>query len=123
MFEEKFIHGGKQKNTINLVEVFVDDYIAMTNDTSHKNILHLSRAMLHGIHSIFPPTSITGHNGEDPIAQKKLKAGEGIWQEEKEVLGWIIHGGKYTISLPEKKLTALQNLVSKYKNKRRNEQS
>ncbi|GFH59971.1 hypothetical protein CTEN210_16447 [Chaetoceros tenuissimus] len=115
MFEEKFVYGVAAKDTINLVEVFVDDYIAITNDTSRANILHLSRAMLHGIHSVFPPTAITGHNGEDPIAQKKLLAGEGIWQEEKEILGWIIHGGKYTISLPPEKLQTLRNLVQKYK--------
>jgi hypothetical protein len=39
--------------------------------------------MLHAIHSVFPPTNITGHDGKDPLALKKLLAGNGIWA------GWV----------------------------------
>lgn len=84
---------------VNLTEVFVDDFIGVTNDTSRNHLTHFSRAMLHGIHSIFPPPSITGHQGEDPISQKKLHEGEGTWSYQKEILGWLVDGANFTIQL------------------------
>ena len=88
----------------NLVEVFVDDFIAATNATGDAtHLLHFSRAMLHGVHSIFPPPDITGHTGQDPVSQKKLAQGEGTWNTTKEILGWLVDGAKFTIQLmPEK---------------------
>ena len=84
---------------VNLTEVFVDDFIVVTNDTSRKHLTHFSRAMLNRIHSIFPPPTITGHQGEDPISQKKLHKGEGTWSYQKEILGWLVDGAIFTIQL------------------------
>ena len=90
-------------NFVNLVEVFVDDYIGATNNGSLQHLTNLSRAMLHGIHSIFPPPAHSGHQGGDPISQKKLKQDEGRWASTKEILGWIVNGLNFTIQLtPEK---------------------
>ena len=43
----------KQYGTV--LEVYVDDFIGMTNHPLRSYILQLSRAMLHGIHALFPP--------------------------------------------------------------------
>ena len=59
--------------------------------------------MLFGIHCVFPPPSVTGHEGEDPIALKKLLQWEGMFQPIKEVLGWEFNGQNFTISLPSNK--------------------
>ena len=59
-------------------EVYVDDYITVTNNASVANIEQASRAMLHGIHSIFPPPSVTNHHEEDPISIKKLIQQDGM---------------------------------------------
>jgi len=72
---------------VNLVEVFVDDFIGATNNSDRTHLQHFSRAMLHGVHSIFPPPAVTGHHGQDPISQKKMDQGEGIWSTTKEILG------------------------------------
>lgn len=58
--------------TKNLTEVFVEnDLIGVTNYADHpSHIKHFSQAMLIGIHSVFPPPQITGHQGEDSIWQK-----------------------------------------------------
>ena len=40
---------------VNLIEVFVDDFMGVTNNTTPNHLQMVSRAMLHGIHSIFPP--------------------------------------------------------------------
>ena len=52
-------------------EVYVDDYITATHNTCTNHIVRIAKAMLHGIHSIFPPPTITGHSGADPISIKK----------------------------------------------------
>ena len=62
----------------------------------------LSRAMMHGIYAIFPPPEVTGHNGFDTTAEKKMGDGDGIWDFYKEILGWELDGIQYTIQLPPK---------------------
>ena len=56
-----------------LLEVYVDNFIALSNDIRHTHLMSLSRAMLHGIRAIFPPPEVTGHTGFDPIAQKNAR--------------------------------------------------
>ena len=99
-------------NKINTMEVYVDDFIAATNNNTPTNITKFSRVMLHGIHSIFPPPLITHHDGGDPISEKKLKKQEGLWETKKEILGWDIDGQAYTIQLPTQKEIKLQTLIT-----------
>ena len=107
------------QNTITMFEVFVDDFIGCTDNASTTHLLKLSRAMLHGIHSIFPPPEITGHSGGDPISEKKLDQLDGLWSHTKEILGWIINGANYTIHLPTNKVDKIvQTLKSLRKIKR-----
>jgi hypothetical protein len=91
-------------STMSLLEVFVDDFIGCTDILPQNHILNITRAMLHGIHSVFPPQSVTNHNGGDPISEKKLDKLEGLWSHVKELLGWIIDGANYTICLPPEKV-------------------
>ena len=93
------------------LEVYVDDFISMTNDIAQDNLAHLSRAMLHGAHSVFPPPAITNHPGGDPVSLEKLKQEEGRWEFEKEILGWIFNGKSFTIQLPTKKIEKIQALI------------
>ena len=100
---------GKQSEAfIQVLEVFVDDFIQLAQTNDPEVLLHCSRAILHGIHSVFPPPAITGHSGEEPISIKKLKEGEGLWEIRKEILGWIFDGANRTIELTEKKQEAIQ---------------
>ena len=101
------------QSSTTLIEAYVDDFITATNDGSLENLKQLSRAMLHGIHSIFPPPTVTGHNGHDSIAHKKLVEGDGLWSTRKEVLGWEVDGRNYTIQLPRKKCAAILTLTRK----------
>jgi hypothetical protein len=94
-----------------LFEVFVDDFVGVTNNGSTENLRHISRAMLHGIHSIFPPPEITKHTGEDPVSEKKIAKGEGVWAMEKEILGWIFNGQDYTIRLPSQKIKDIIKMI------------
>ena len=58
---------------LTIIEVYVDDFIAATNRLSLGELRHISRAMLHGIHAIFPPPSITKHCGGDPVSEKSWR--------------------------------------------------
>ena len=100
-------------NTMDLIEVFVDDFIGCTDNLTRSLFVKFTRAMMHGMHSIFQPPSITGHTGGDPISEKKLKQLEGLWEHVKEILGWILNGANYTISLPEKKVAKIQATLRK----------
>ena len=74
-------------NTLDLIEVFVDDFIGCTDNLTRSHLVKFTRAMMHCIHSIYPPPSVTGHTGGDPISEKKLKQLEGLWEHVKEILG------------------------------------
>ena len=107
------------ETTINLVEVFVNDFIGCTDDLSSTHLTKLSRAMFHGIHSVFPPPSITKHKGGDPISEKKLDNLDGLWSQTKEILGWIINGANYTINLPDLKVEKVVKTLKKLSRSRR----
>ncbi|KAL7525691.1 hypothetical protein ACHAXR_001116, partial [Thalassiosira sp. AJA248-18] len=92
---------------LQLLEVYVDDVIQLAQTSDREALLHCSRALLHGIHSVFPPPAITGHSGEEPISLKKLLEGEGLWEVRKEILGWIMDGATRCIELAEKKQKAI----------------
>ena len=102
-----------KKNFVNLIEVFVEDFIASTNNTNWEQLTQFSRAMLHGIHSIFPPLEVSGHQGEDPISQKKLIQGEGLWETTKDILGWIFDRSNFTIQPTPDKCQKIAKLIKK----------
>ena len=96
-----------------VIEVYVDDFIGATNDTSLTNLRQMLRAMLHGIHSIFPPPQVTKHCGADPISETKLEKGEGTWDTTEEILGWVFDGTNYTIQLPVEKCISICSDIRK----------
>ena len=70
---------GNEKTTfLQMSEVYVDDFIQMAQPQDPTILRHCTRAVMHGIHSMFPPPEVLGHSGEDPISQKKLRDGEGL---------------------------------------------
>ena len=75
-----------------LLEVYIDDFIQLAQTNDPTQLTHLSRALLHAIHSVFPPPAVTGHAGEDPVSLKKLQQGDGTWETKKEILGWVFDG-------------------------------
>jgi hypothetical protein len=90
-----------------LLEVYIDDFIQLAQTTNQEQLRHLSRAVLQGIHSIFPPPEVTGHDGEDPVSMKKLLQGDGLWTVRKEILGWVFDGARRCIELPPDKVAKL----------------
>ena len=93
---------------LHLIEVYVDDFIGVIQSTNASQVRHMSRALLHSIHDVFPPPSISKHNGGDPISLKKLMQGDGVWSVQKEILGWVFHGVKRCIHLPPNKIASIK---------------
>ena len=89
------------------MEVFCDNLIHMAQTSEPEQFLHLSIALLHGIHSVCPPPQESGHNGQDPISKKKLDSGKGQWEVRKEVLGWMVDGATWCIKLARETKTAI----------------
>ncbi len=89
-----------------LLEVYVDDFVGLIQAPNLEQLQWFTRAILHGIHSIFPPQD-DQNIMEEPIAIKKLKQGEGCWNTQKEILGWLFNGITRCISLPTDKVNKL----------------
>jgi hypothetical protein len=68
--------------------VYVDDFCnAATQSEDGEHIPTIRRAAIHGIHAVFPLTSVTQHNeGKEPISAKKLAAGDGNFGTKKETI-------------------------------------
>ena len=96
---------------LTLIEVYVDDFIAASIRLSLHDLRQTARAMLHGIHTIFPPHSVTKHCGGDPVSENKLEKGEGTWAFNKEILGWLFDGKNYTIQLPPQKCDEICRII------------
>ena len=92
---------------LQMLEVYVDDFLQMVQSNDEEVLRHCSRALLHAIHSVFPPPAITGHNGAEPVSIKKLLQGEGLWEVRKELLGWVFDGATRCIELATKKQEAI----------------
>ena len=88
-----------------LIEVFVDDFIGMCVPRSKLELDHVSRAIQHGIHDIFPPDT---DDDEDPTSLKKLRKGDGAWALRKDVLGWTFDGDDKTVELEEERVLKLR---------------
>ncbi len=94
-----------------LVEVYVDDFIGLVIPTTRAQLDHVANSIMCGIHDVFPPHEEAEH---DPISLKKLIAGEGAWDEIKEILGFVFHGGNKTMWLSEGKRDAILRLLKKW---------
>ena len=96
---------------LRLMEVYIDDFIQLAQTTDPTQLAHLSRAILHGIHSVFPPPAVTGHDGGDPVSLKKLNQGDGLWATKKEILGWVFDGARRCIELPSEKIATITSEI------------
>ena len=83
----------------------MDDFIGAAIPYTKEDLNHLSRALLHSIHDLFPPCP--NEPEEDPVSLKKLRKLEGAWMVRKDILGWTFDGRNKTMQLEDAKLTKL----------------
>jgi len=108
-------------NLLKLLEVYVDDFIGMIQGPAKPDLIRFTRAVLHGIHKIFPPPTDNTmmDDNDEPIALKKLQQGDGLWATSKEILGWMFDGLTRCIALPATKVTKLRHELRSVSRRRR----
>ena len=53
------LHPTMLEKPVDIIEIFVDDFICAKTIADLTHLLHLSQFMLHGIHEILPPSEVT----------------------------------------------------------------
>jgi len=91
-----------------LLEVYVDDFMGLFQAPTREELLHFTRAVLHGIHTVFPPPGPDNDPQDEPISIKKLLQGDGVWTTRKELLGWLFDGVTQCMQLPNEKVTKIK---------------
>jgi len=74
----------------NLLEVYMDDFFRMMQVPTVKELRKFTRSILYGIHSVFPLPGPSNDPTDEPVSVKKLKAGDGLWSTQKEILGCFL---------------------------------
>jgi hypothetical protein len=83
-----------------LIEVYVDSFIAIVIPTTGHDVTHICRAVMHGIHYVFPADD---NNANNPISKNKLLKGEGAMLTTKTILGFDFDGVEKTMWLESAK--------------------
>ncbi len=68
-----------------LIKVYVNDFMAIVIPTTRHDITHVDRAVMHGIHDVFPADDNDANNS---ISKNKLMKGEGAMSMAKTILGF-----------------------------------
>jgi hypothetical protein len=107
--ETALVNDGQQNDKLSYVpEVYVNDFISYIVPTTRRQVKHVARRILHGIHDVFPPSK---DDAKDLISAKKLNKGEGTFETTKCLLGFDFDGVNKTTWLEEDKLASLLTIL------------
>jgi hypothetical protein len=91
-----------------MVEVYVDNFMSLVIPVSREQLCHVANAIMHGIHGVFPPDA---EDSKDPILEKKLKKGKGMYETRKTLLGFDFNGKAKTMWLESAKCKKLLTIL------------
>ena len=80
---------GESEKLLKILEDLVDYLINTFQPKLEEHLINLSLSLLHGIHTVYPPPSVTKYGIPDPISESKLEKGQGLRETGNEVLGFI----------------------------------
>jgi hypothetical protein len=83
-----------------LIEVYVDNFMAIVIPTTRHDITHVGRVVMHKIHEVFPTDD---NNANTPVSKNKLLKGEGVMSTTKTILGFDFDGVEKTMWLESAK--------------------
>jgi hypothetical protein len=84
-----------------LMDVFVDDFCGMRQQSTQNPLQNQRRALLHSIDRVFRPSdSGDAPDRKEPISVSKLDKGDASWQDQKRCLGWDFGGRSKTLLIP-----------------------
>ncbi len=99
------------EHLLKLLESYMDDFMGVLQAPTPEEMIHFTRAVLHGINKVFPAPGPTDDPKDNPIAIKKLQQGDGRWSTSKEILGWFFDGITRCMSLPSTKVTKIMSIL------------
>jgi hypothetical protein len=102
---------GRAEAPSKLIQVSVDNFCyAATQSKDGAHIPFIRQAAIHGIEAVFPPPSITQHQGgKEPVSESKLLKGDGNFESKKDMIEFRFDGIKQTVHLlPEKALAYIK---------------
>ncbi len=97
-----------QKYMRYLIEVYVDDFMALVIPKSSREVTHVGWAIMHCIHDIFPEHE---DDATDPIAKNKLLKGKGQMSTSKTLLGFDFNSEDKTMWLETAKQDQLLTIL------------
>jgi hypothetical protein len=101
-----------------LMDVFVDDFCGIGQQSTQNPLQNQRRALLHSIDRVFRPSdSGDAPDRKEPISVSKLDKGDASWQDQKRCLGWDFGGRSKTLLIPAhrrtKACTTIQTMLSR----------
>ncbi len=91
-----------------LIEIYMDGFMALVIPTSKEEVTHVGRAVMHGIHDVFPEHE---NDTTNPIAKNKLFKGKGKMSTTKMLLGFDFNGEDNTMWLETAKRDQLLTIL------------
>ncbi len=91
-----------------LIEVYVDDFMALVILTLIKEVTHVGQAVMHRIRNVFPEHD---NNANNPIAKNKLLKDKGQMSTTKMLLGFDFNGEDKTMWLETAKHDQLLTIL------------
>lgn len=102
----------QRQRILALIDVFVDDFIGAAQGTPRR-LNRIRRILMEAIDDVFRPNDPDDPPfRKEPISVRKLQQGDACWSTVKKVLGWIIDSVAMTLTLPERRLRRLADLLA-----------
>ena len=90
----------KHRGPIAHVDVFVNDFIGITQGSQHQ-CKNVCRCIMHAVDNVFSQLDLATAQRKEAVSEKKLLKGEGGWSQCKEILGWILDTARGTLELTD----------------------
>lgn len=92
-------------------DVFVDDFVGLAQGSQTRRN-KVRRIVMGAIDDVFRPNDeYDKPTRREPISTDKLKKGDAAWETRKKILGWMLDTECMTISLPERRVKRLGEIL------------
>ena len=82
------------------VDMYVDDFIGLAQP-SQELCCNTTRCIMHTVDQVFAQPDEKTPNQKEAVSEKKMNKGDGGWNQQKEILGWILDMHKKTTELTD----------------------
>ena len=101
------------KRPLRKVEIFVDDFISMGQESPQNPLENQRAALSHNIDKIFRPNRPSDSKyRKEPQSEKKMAKGNAAWHTMKEALGWHWGASSKTLQMKPKRVKKAIELIS-----------